>query len=123
MALNLQVPNQPKPLDEVSLWPLIEGRQELRPKPIAFQTVDGTEARKRERFGSPPFALIDNRYKLLSYLDEGNPEDDLLFDLVLDPAERYNLAKEKPEVVRQMKQELARWKQSCERSERGEDYR
>ncbi len=74
------------------------------------------------RLGSPDHALIDNRYKFLSFLDEARAEEDLLFDIRIDPGERYNLVQELPEVARSMKAILREWAASCARSDRGADY-
>ncbi len=121
-VLGFRMKGQPEPIDGVSLLPLIEGKMEGRPKPIGFETTDGGERGARARFGSPNLALIGNRYKFLSYLDEARAGEDMLFDIALDPGERYNLVAEMPEVARRMKAALAEWKASCEASDRGEDY-
>ena len=67
-------------------------------------------------------ALIGNRYKFLSYLDETRSGEDMLFDIAIDPGERRNLVEARPEVARSMKETLKAWDESCARSDRGEDY-
>ncbi len=122
-ALGLELDKRPKPTDGVSLLPLIEGRQDWkRPRPIGFQTPGDTERATAARLGSPNHALTDNRYKLLSYMDPEREDEDLLFDIGIDPGERFNLIAEKPELAARMKRTLAAWKASCERSDRGADY-
>lgn len=113
---------RPEPLDGVSLAPLIDGRMTARPRPIAFQTTGGLEG-KEQRLGSPPLALIDNRYKFLSYLTKEEAAEDMLFDIAVDPGERFNLVREMPQVAARMKAELAAFQESCRRSEQGADYR
>lgn len=109
------LPRKARVIDGISLMPLIEGRVKERPRNIAFETTGQAE----ERLGSPPLALIGNRYKLLSALDESN---DMLFDLVADPGERHDISAEKPEIVRAMRDELSKWRESCHASEAGRDY-
>ena len=67
-------------------------------------------------------ALIGNRYKFLSYLDETRGGEDMLFDIAIDPGERRNLVEARPEVARSMKETLKAWDESCARSDRGEDH-
>jgi len=118
-GLEVERPNQPadEPIDGVNLLPLLSGEVDDRPEPIAFQTPDGGEKGTNQRFGSPNHALIDNRYKFLSYLDEARADHDLLFDLSVDPGERYNIVQNAPEVAARMKTRLQHWKESCIRSE------
>ena len=120
-ALGLEL-DGPEPIDGVNLMPLIEGRMSRRPRPIGFQTPGANEKAIAARLGSPNHALIGNRYKLLSFLDDAPDKEDLLFDITIDPGERYNLAEEQPEVAKKMKAELMAWDASCSASERGADY-
>jgi len=113
----LEVEQGDEPIDGVDLLPLLEGRMSERPRAIGFQTPDGGEKGARGRFGSPSHALIGNRYKFLSYLDEARAAEDLLFDLAVDPGERYDVKDKLPEVAAEMKAELLAWKASCARSE------
>ena len=121
-ALGLDLPADGRPYDGLSLLGLIEGNMEERPRPIAFQCPDSGERGLRSRWGSPDHALIGNRYKFLSFLDEERDTDDMLFDLALDPGERHNIAEDLPEIAAAMKDELQAWDVSCARSEQGEDY-
>ena len=83
-----------------------------RPSNIAFETD-----RHGERI--PKLALIGNRYKLISRLDDS---PDLLFDLVDDVKEANNIADERPEIVAAMRRELEEWRASCDASRKGSDY-
>jgi len=120
-ALGLGVKGQPEPIDGISLLPLIEGKMRERPRPIAFET-DNAERGEEGRLGSPPLALIDNRFKFLSYLDDARQDKDMLFDIAIDPGERFNMVKERPEIAGTMRATLLEWRASCRRSDRGEDY-
>lgn len=121
-VLGLDAPGDGRPIDGVSLLPLIDGDTQERGRPIAFQCPDGGERGQGARLGSPDHALIGDRYKLLSFLDEGRIGEDMLFDIALDPGERHDLAGELPEVTAQMKQYLMDWDASCARSAEGADY-
>ena len=111
-----------RPLDGVNLLPLVDGEMERRGRNIAFQCPDGGDQRRESRLGSPNHALIGDRYKFLSYLDEERAGDDMLFDLAADPGERHNLVADLPEVAASMKSELREWSESCSRSADGADY-
>ena len=121
-ALGIEAGGRPQPADGVNLMPLIEGEMSARPRPIAFQTPDNDERGKASRLGSPDHALIGNRYKFLSYLDDARGGEDMLFDIAIDPGERRNLVEARPEVARSMKETLKAWDESCARSDQGEDY-
>jgi len=110
-ALGLPPPDA-RPIDGVSLLPLIASGAAARPRPLAFETTRLTR-------GSPRLAWIEDRWKLLSNLNE---EEDLLFDLIQDPAETRNLAAAYPEESRRMRALLAAWRESCRRSAAGHDY-
>jgi len=101
------VPDQVQPLDGVSLLLLIDGQMKERPRPIGFWALG---------FGQ---AWSDSRYKLVTR-SSGNHE---LYDLTVDPSEKTDLAAKHPEIVNRMKAELENWKQSVQRSGRGEDYK
>ena len=111
--LGLSPETQPRPLDGISLLPLIEGGMTERSQPIAFETD-----RRGDR--TPMLALIDNRYKLISRLDDSQ---DMLFDLIEDPGETKNLVGDEPQVAEAMRKQLTEWRASCETSLRGDDYR
>ncbi len=140
----VKLPHQIEPLDGISLLPLIEGRMNERPKPIAFWHNRRRTPGEKEPYIDPelqkgwwrtfsnfkhpqPLAngftghavLIDGRYKLHK-LDAGRCE---LYDLAADPAETRDLAEEKPELVARMKAELEQWQASVERSLAGQDYK
>jgi arylsulfatase A-like enzyme len=109
-VLNIEMPNQPRPIDGTSLVPLLEGKMTKRPYPIAFETRHGDKK---------PLALVDNRYKLYSP-DDGNTFE--LYDIINDPSETTDLADQNPEKVRQLKTILLQWRASCEQSLAGKDY-
>ena len=102
--MGVSVPNQVKPLDGISLLPLIDGKMKERPKPMGFWHGRS--------------AWSDNRYKLIK-VDRSKVE---LYDLASDPSEKTDLSAKHPQIVRKMKAELEKWEQSVLRSDRGEDY-
>ncbi len=104
--LDEEIENGSRPIDGISLMPLIEGRMDSRTKPIAFQSAE-------------QLSLVDNRYKLYSADGGGTWE---LYDLIQDPGETTDILPDQREVVSRMKQELDLWLESCRRSRRGDDY-
>ena len=100
--LGLELPAD-RPLDGVSLMPLIDGASEERPAPIPFQS-------------NGRIALVDNRFKLIHYGPGRHfaepPYEWQLYDMPADPGERNDLAAEHPEVVEQMAAHLEQWNES-----------
>jgi hypothetical protein len=90
----------------VSLLPLIEGDMSDRPRPIGFESKNQV-------------SLTGNRYKLYSS-DKGKTFE--LYDLMDDPRETKNIAKDKPEILGTMKKILEEWRASCKASNAGQDY-
>lgn len=110
--LKINVPNQILPIDGISIMPLIDGQIKERSKPIGFWhhgagTLEGG-----------PSAWMEDRYKFHQL-----PGDRYeLYDLHADPSEKSDIAAGNPMVVERMKGELAAWRQSVQRSVKGEDY-
>jgi arylsulfatase A-like enzyme len=105
--LGFQIKGQPEPIDGVSLLSLINGKTQRRPMPIGFESGN-------------QLSLTDNRYKLYSN-NKGNTY--MLFDLLDDPGETKNLAAEKPHILQSMKTALHKWRESCQNSLAGKDYK
>lgn len=96
-----------RPMDGVSLIPLIDGELDRRGPPLGFQS-------------GRQIALIDGRFKILS-TDRG--ESFALYDLVADPGETQDVAEQNPEVHRAMIAAVSAWRESCAASDAGADYR
>ncbi len=105
-VLNIKIKGQPKPIDGVSLLPLIQGKMKKRSVPIAFES--GSQV-----------SLTDNRYKIYS---KNKGKTYMLFDLIEDPGEKKDLAAEKPQILQSMKATLTKWRNSCKNSLAGKDY-
>lgn len=86
-----------RPIDGISLLPLLDGKATERPRPIAFA------------FGGKS-ALSDNRWKLIR---PGKKQPAELYDLLADPGEKQNLAATQPELVGTMSATLDAWLESC----------
>jgi arylsulfatase A-like enzyme len=108
-----------RPIDGVSLAPLMAGLQKKRPTPIGFESRN-------------QIAMSGQRFKLI-YAPKGGkkakiPEGDLsgvkfeLYDLNEDPGEKDDVAAAHPEVVKRMAQALAKWRASCRASFEGSDH-
>jgi len=104
-VLGMKMPDG-RPIDGISLLPLLEGNMRERPKPIGFESKG-------------QISLNDNRYKLIRPAKDAPFE---LYDLIADPAEAHNIAAEHPELVKKMKATLKSWRRSCQRSNAGADY-
>lgn len=112
-------PVDDRPLDGISLVPLIEGTMTSRPRPIFFETPGQV-------------AVSDNRYKIIRRERAGagragsggdeSPEQFMLFDLLADPGEQHDLADEHPEIVSRMATALEQWRAGCRASRNGADY-
>jgi arylsulfatase A-like enzyme len=95
-----------KPIDGISMCPLINGEMPKRPNPIGFQS-------QKEK------ALINNRFKIYSN-DNGNTF--ALYDIPNDPGETKNLADSLPKIQQKMQAELKKWILSCSESDNENDY-
>jgi arylsulfatase A-like enzyme len=109
-----------RPMDGISLLEILNGKQQQRGKAIGFQ-FDGHQQK----------ALIGDRFKLVQNTGEARPRSDNgeapymefeLYDLAYDPGESWNVAEQYPDIFRKMKADLEAFVESCDRSERGEDY-
>jgi len=105
--LNIKTELQPQPVDGISFLNIIKGELKTRQRPIAFYSL------KQQ-------ALTDNRHKIYSS-DEGKTFE--LYDLLKDPYEKQDIAKDHPEIVQTMSKILRDWINSCRRSETGADYK
>ena len=95
-----------RPLDGVSLLPLINGAMKERPKPLAFH-IRGKAA------------WHDGMLKAYGDVKKGRWE---LYDLAKDPGETTDLAKEKPRKLKSMVAAWTKWKESVDASDNGADY-
>jgi len=110
--LGLDVPDQVRPLDGVSLLPLIDGTMRERPRPIGFWHHGG------DSLEGGPVVWMENRFKLF----RPRPGDWRLYDLVADRNETTDVAAAHPQDVARMKAALEAWQASVRGSERGGDY-
>ncbi|MCC2684689.1 MAG: Cerebroside-sulfatase [Paenibacillaceae bacterium] len=107
-----------RPIDGISLLPLLRGETRERTKPIVFRFV----SKRDQMFGSPTFAVIDNDYKLLTNHTE-QIKDDMVFNLADDPYESLNMVQEQTEFARRMRDYLHKQLEDYKRSHFGGDYR
>lgn len=96
-----------KPLDGISLKPLLKGEIGPRAKPLAF------------RFGQK-LAMVDNQFKLIN--NDRRKDKFELYDLAADTAEERDVSSQNAEVFARMKQQLLAWNESVEASFAGRDY-
>jgi arylsulfatase A-like enzyme len=67
-------------------------------------------------------SIIENDYKLIIQESKQGAQKVELFDLKTDPAEKTNLAAEKPELVKSLQTKLRAWQDSVLQSLTGADY-
>ncbi|MEN8228686.1 MAG: sulfatase-like hydrolase/transferase [Bacteroidota bacterium] len=91
--LDLRPDELVRPLDGVSLLPMINGEKTERDAPIGF--ISGNQR-----------SLVNDRYKLYSS-DQG--ESYSLFDIKEDPGEKHDLIKLYPAIADSMKTDLDEW--------------
>ncbi len=101
--VGFSVPSQPEPLDGISMMPFIEHKMEERPAPIGF------ESRNQQAF-------MNNNYKIYSSDNGAHFE---LYDIVNDPGETKDISTEFPEIVKELSEQLTRWRESCKNSFQG----
>jgi hypothetical protein len=107
-----------RPIDGVSLLPVINSKTAERRKPIPFWFVKPS---KEAMHGSPTLALVDSNFKFLTNLSRDGHED-MLFDVVTDPGEQHNIITQYPEKAAAMRAHLKDWTESCKLSHSGADY-
>ena len=138
-----------RPVDGISLRPLIEGQMTTRSKPIGFWKYPHKTQQKNRPWMDPdrlkgttptanrdsiqflnfhhPKPLTENFPGEAAWIDNRyklvtNGKKNELFDIAADPLEKKNLAKDKPEITAKMKGRLEAWQASVERSLAGQDY-
>jgi arylsulfatase A-like enzyme len=95
-----------RPLDGISLLPVIDGEISKRNKGIGFQSAGSA-------------AWTTQQYKLFR---EKKKQAWQLYDLLEDPSEKKDRANQHPEIVTQLSKEFEAWRASCEQSDQGADY-
>ena len=95
-----------RPLDGISLLPVISGEKKKRTKAIGFESKN-------------LLAWSTQHYKLFSK-NKGKTWE--LYDLIADPSEKNDLAARHPEIVKRLSKDLIAWRKSCVQSSQGKDY-
>jgi arylsulfatase A-like enzyme len=106
-----------RPIDGISLLPLLEGTMKARPVPIPFRFVERQEA----MFGSPTFGIIDNELKYLTNFTEDGSEE-AAYNLVVDPFETRNVISDFGAFAGRARDRLRDLIADFERSHYGGDY-
>ena len=111
------LPGKPRPIDGISLVPLLQAKTVERPVPISFRYMDP----KKAMHGAPTVAMLEGRYKLLTNFSEDRKED-MLYDVLSDRGEANNIIGGHLEMAQSMKKRLREWIESCKASHSGADY-
>ena len=105
--LDLSVPEN-RPIDGISLLPIIHGEQLKRNKPIGFVYQNYKKV-----------SWVSDQYKLISKNEMQGFE---LYDLLNDPSESTDIIDLFPTVASALEVELNDWLQSVDRSSKAHDY-
>jgi arylsulfatase A-like enzyme len=111
-VLGVNTGEKQRPLDGISLVPLLERRVHARPSGIGFWHPEGDNT-----FSETRVAWIDNRYKL----HKRGTDTYELYDLQTDLGETTNLVTKLPDIVSRMASEMSVWQGSVRRSFDGKD--
>ena len=95
------------PLDGEDIMPFINEQKRERTKSIGFRSGN-------------QWVLTGSTYKLYSR-DRGDKYE--LYNLISDPNEKNDIINNHPEVAKKMIRELEQWIESCNKSDRGSDYK
>lgn len=96
-----------RPIDGISLVPLLTGQVEQTHHPFVYHTWDRYHPDANKRW-----SISDDRWKLLCQVrSDTSPSRSQwrLFDLLADPGETVNVAKQHPEEVERLRTEFVRW--------------
>jgi arylsulfatase A-like enzyme len=104
--LEMDYPDETRPIDGISLKDILISGKQQRESAIGFKS-------------GGKMSWVTDRYKLIS-TDKGETYE--LYDLIADKEEKNNIAKGNKKLVEAMKEDLLTWIESCEKSDRGEDY-
>jgi arylsulfatase A-like enzyme len=97
------------PIDGINIFPLLEKGQERRGNAIPVKHRDS-------------YALISDRFKLVSHKTKDNKLSHELYDLIADPDEVSNIAASYPKQLAKMQFQLEAWNNSIKLSTEGADY-
>jgi arylsulfatase A-like enzyme len=118
-ACGLKYPDA-RPLDGVSLLPLVDGTMKERGKPLGFLLWNGKGMFEKTDFVADTQGIwIDGPYKLVVPPQDGAVK---LYHIHDDPAEKTNLAEKHPDVVKRMRTALDAWRRDVRESYDGRDY-
>ena len=101
-------PPSDRPIDGVSILPLIKDESAQRNKSIMWMYP----VRNGDFNGQYTFALSGDQYKIYGLYNNGEMKETKLFDLAADPHETHDISSEHPELVAAMQAEMEEWRQS-----------
>jgi arylsulfatase A-like enzyme len=104
--LNIEMPDD-RPIDGVSLIPLLSGTANTRAEPIPF-------------WHKNRMTLIEGELKLVITPDK--PDSDELYDLGSDRGEASDIVADHPDIAAEMRARLEAFEASARSSDEGEDY-
>lgn len=113
-----------RPIDGIDLMPALEGRQ-LPERPIFYYRDSPLRAVRKGRwkahfsYWSDPSVYDEGTPNLAKYW--ATPKTPMLFDLETDPSERFDVAAEKPEIVKELTEVARSYSADVERNGENRD--
>ncbi len=104
-----------RPIDGVSLYPIIKGETTKRDKGIPFRF-------ENSRGGSPHGGCLKGNYKYLTWFDETGQQNDVLYNIMADMKEANDISAHHPDIVEELKTETNAFLESAKLSFEGADY-
>ena len=104
-----------RPIDGVSLLPIINGESTKREKGIPFRF-------ENSRGGSPRGGCLKGDYKYLTWFDESGQQKDVLYNIMADMKEAYDISTQHPDIVDELKSETNAFLESAKNCFEGADY-
>ena len=103
-------PPSDRPIDGISILPLLRGEISTRDKPIGWMFDVENIYQGYGDFKTA--ALVNNQYKLFAKYKSGYMMKAMLYDLVEDPFEFNDVKDEHPKLFESMKRKLSEWRRS-----------
>lgn len=114
-----KLPENYKP-DGVSQVNTLLGKgSELRNKPLFWKMSGQNQPSKNRPHHWVAWTVVSGRHKLMTSRDGSYVK---LYDLVADPLEQHELSESKPEVLKQLRSELAEWRKTLPAKPTGEVF-
>ena len=111
-----------RPVDGIDLAPVFDDKMSARPTSLQLWDFNFRHPSISDGDCLGPRSIIEGDHKLVIHERNDQQISIELFDLKADPAEKTNLAGQKPELARKLQSDLRKWQDSVLKSLTGADY-